>query len=74
MAWGNRHLAPEGTSVRLVDAATGLPADPVLVDRNTGRPLDGPGFVVAAGPAASERTRERMERVRAALTAKEEAS
>ena len=33
MAWGNRHLAPEGASVRLVDAATGLPADPVLVDR-----------------------------------------
>src|SRR6478672_11381678 len=72
MAWGNRHLAPEGASVRLVDAATGLPADPVLVDRNTGRPLDAPGFVMAAGPAASERTRERMRRVRDAL--KEEAS
>ena len=51
--------------MQLVDAATGLPADPVLVDRNTGRPLDGPGFVMAAGPAASERTRERLERVRA---------
>jgi DNA-binding HxlR family transcriptional regulator len=74
MAWGNRHLAPEGTSVQLVDAETGVPADPVLVDRNTGRPLDGPGFVTAAGPAASERTRERMRRVRAALAAKEEAS
>ena len=71
MAWGNRHLAPEGTSVQLVDAATGLPADPVLVDRVTGRPLDGPGFVMAAGPAASERTRERMRRVRAALAAEE---
>jgi DNA-binding HxlR family transcriptional regulator len=66
MAWGNRHLAPEGTSVQLVDAETGVPAEPVLVDRNTGRPLDGPGFVMAAGPAASERTRERMRRVRAA--------
>ena len=65
MAWGNRHLAPEGVSVQLVDAATGRPAEPVLVDRVTGRPLDGPGFVVAAGPAASERTRERMRRVRA---------
>src|SRR5207248_2372680 len=30
-AWGNRHFAPEGASVVLVDAATGRPADPVLV-------------------------------------------
>src|SRR5919202_6373375 len=74
MAWGNRHLAPEGASVQLVDATTGVPADPILVDRNTGRPLDAPDFVMAAGPAASERTRERMERVRAALAAKEETS
>src|SRR3954453_22306829 len=44
LAWGNRHLAPGGTSVQLVDAVTGVPAEPVLVDRATGRPLDGPGF------------------------------
>ena len=74
MAWGNRHLAPEGISVQLVDAETGVPADPVLVDRATGRPLDGPDFVMAAGPAAGERTRERMRRVRAATAPKEEAS
>src|SRR3954447_14123926 len=36
MAWGNRHFAPEGASVQIVDAATGVPADPVLVDRATG--------------------------------------
>src|SRR5919206_4181676 len=66
MAWGNRHLAPEGVSVQLVDATTGRPAEPVLVDRATGRPLDGPDFVMAAGPAASERTREGMRRGRAA--------
>ena len=74
MAWGNRHLAPEGVSVQLVDAATGRPAEPVLVDRATGRPLDGPDFIMAAGPAATERTRERMRRVRAATAPKEEAS
>src|SRR3954464_1859767 len=39
---GNRHLAPEGISVQLVDAATGLPAEPVFAAGNTGRPLDGP--------------------------------
>jgi DNA-binding HxlR family transcriptional regulator len=37
LAFGNRHFAPEGPSVILVDAATGQPADPVLVDRGTGK-------------------------------------
>src|SRR5215813_13274681 len=39
IAWGNKHFAPQGSSVMLVDSATGAPADPVLVDRATGRPL-----------------------------------
>jgi DNA-binding HxlR family transcriptional regulator len=60
-AWGNRHLAPEGASVILTDPATGLPVDPVVVDRRTGRPLS-EGVRVAAGPAASERLRRRFER------------
>src|SRR3981189_2956025 len=37
LAWGNKHFAPEGASVLLVDARTGLQADPILVDRVTGR-------------------------------------
>ena len=60
-AWGNRHLAPEGASVILTDPATGLPVDPVVVDRLTGRPLEA-GVRVAAGPAASDRIRRRFER------------
>src|SRR5580700_6781336 len=28
LAWGNRHFAPEGASVQLVEAATGAVADP----------------------------------------------
>jgi DNA-binding HxlR family transcriptional regulator len=58
-AWGNRHFAPEGASVVLVDKKTQRAADPVLVDRRSGRPLDQRDFVFAAGPAASERTRRR---------------
>ena len=54
-----RHFAPEGESIMVVDAATGARADPVLVDRNTGRLLQAPEFIVAAGPAASERMRRR---------------
>src|SRR5581483_3799525 len=57
LAWGNKHFSPEGTSVQVVDATTGQPADPVLVDRNTGRLLSEPQFQTAAGPAANERTR-----------------
>ncbi|MFC7475750.1 winged helix-turn-helix transcriptional regulator [Dankookia sp. GCM10030260] len=62
MAWGNRHFAPEGASVQVVDARTGAPADPVLVDRASGRPIIGPDFVVAPGPAAGEATRRRYAR------------
>ncbi|MGA8198230.1 MAG: helix-turn-helix domain-containing protein, partial [Acetobacteraceae bacterium] len=46
MAWGNRHFAPEGATVLIVDAATGTAADPVLVDRATGRPVDSPDYVL----------------------------
>jgi DNA-binding HxlR family transcriptional regulator len=62
LAWGNRHFAPEGPSVVIVDSETGAEADPVLVDRNTGRPLVEPAFRSAPGPAADPRTRGRHER------------
>lgn len=37
-AWGRRHYGPEGVS-RIVDAETGAPVEPVVVDQATGRPL-----------------------------------
>lgn len=59
LAWGNRHFAPEGPSVIIVDSETGAAADPLLIDRRSGRPLAPPAFRSAAGPAADERTRHR---------------
>src|SRR5580692_138745 len=59
LAWGNKHFAPEGKSVVVVDRATGIEADPVLVDRVSGRLLTEPDFGTAAGPAADEGTRRR---------------
>lgn len=46
MSWGNRHFTPDGIRVQMVEASTGVPADPVLVDRRTGRPLAEPDYVV----------------------------
>jgi hypothetical protein len=59
VAWGNKHFAPEGESIVVVDAETGAPADPVIVDRVSGRPMRSPDFKIIAGPAASERIRQR---------------
>ncbi len=59
LAWGNKHFAPEGASVVVVDSETGALADPVLIDRSSGRPLVEPDFRSAAGPAADEATRKR---------------
>jgi len=59
LAWGNRHFAPEGLSVELVDAETGERADPVLVDRRTGKEMTPASFHTVAGPAADAQVRAR---------------
>jgi hypothetical protein len=64
LAWGNRHFAPEGPSVQLIDSKTGTPVEPILVDRASGRPIQTPDYVLAPGPAAPERTRRRYAAVR----------
>jgi DNA-binding HxlR family transcriptional regulator len=58
-AWGNARLEPRQRSMVLVDAETGREAEPVLVDRATGRRVDGDDFVFTAGPAASKPFRDR---------------
>ncbi len=60
LAWGNRHFAPEGPSVMIVDAKTGAAADPILVDRTTMRPLVEPDYKLAPGPAATEAALRRL--------------
>jgi DNA-binding HxlR family transcriptional regulator len=60
LAWGNRHFAPEGETIMIVDTVTQQPIEPMLVDRTTGRPLMGPAYAVVPGPAASDSLRRRM--------------
>ncbi|HEY0340772.1 MAG TPA: helix-turn-helix domain-containing protein [Steroidobacteraceae bacterium] len=57
MAWGNKHFPPEGHTVVVVDAETGVAADPVLIDRLSGRVLRGPEFKVATVRPVGARAR-----------------
>lgn len=59
LTWGNKHFAPEGASVQIVNQETGQVAEPVMVDRVSGRPLSDPVFCSVPGPAADERTHRR---------------
>ena len=60
LTWGNTHFAPEGPSVLLAHAATGTVADPVLVDRSSGRRVTAREFGFVAGPAADRRLRVKL--------------
>ena len=59
LAWGNRHFAPEGPSVVLIDKETGATVEPVMIDGGTGRKMTEGGVRTAPGPAADERTLRR---------------
>jgi DNA-binding HxlR family transcriptional regulator len=51
MDWGNRHFTPDGIRVQVVNTETGAAAEPVLVDRKTGLPLDAPPYRVIKSAA-----------------------
>jgi len=51
MTWGNQHFPPDGPRTQIVDKITGEPADPVLVDRKTGRLIEGSDFQVKRSSA-----------------------
>jgi DNA-binding HxlR family transcriptional regulator len=61
LAFGDRHFAVEGGGgARVVEAATGTVAEPMLVDRRSGRELVEPHFTIVRGkrgPAAKATTR-----------------
>ncbi|ARX87023.1 MULTISPECIES: winged helix-turn-helix transcriptional regulator [Streptomyces] len=59
-AWGNRELPPADRGMILVDARTGEEAEPVVVDRHTGRRVDTEEYVFTPGPAASDAMRARF--------------
>ncbi len=69
LAWGNKHFAPEGPAVVVVDRETGETAEPVMVDGRSGRRMTDATFRSAPGPAADARTRHRHARKQASTPA-----
>ena len=62
MAFGNRHFAPEGAMVEVVNTKTGKPADIGVFDRATGLAVEAPDYAMVPGPAANTRIRKRYAR------------
>ena len=62
--WGEGFFPPEEPNVRLVVNETGKDADPVLVDRVTGHPLDEEHTEFVPGATATDQLREVLARRR----------
>ena len=62
MAFGNKHFAPEGAMVEVIDTRTGKAADIAAFDRTTGEPIAAPNYAMVPGPAANARIRKRYAR------------
>jgi DNA-binding HxlR family transcriptional regulator len=60
LAFGNKHFAPDGKNIVIVDSQTGVEADPIVVDRASGRPIKKPAFRYAPGTAAPAALRKRF--------------
>lgn len=51
--WGNRHFAPEGRQIQLVEKETQRLVHAIMVDKETGNPITPEKYVMVPGPAAS---------------------
>jgi DNA-binding HxlR family transcriptional regulator len=59
-AWGGRWLSPDGAPLECIDAKSGRPLDPVLVDAKSGRRLAAGKVGLRPGPGASPELRRAM--------------
>lgn len=60
LAWGNRHLAPEGVSLLLAGRASAEPVDPIMVDALSSLPITPANVALVPGPMASAQMRQRL--------------
>ena len=59
LTWGNKHFAPEGKAVVVIDEKTGATVDAQMMDPASGLNLADPRFHTAPGPAANESIKTR---------------
>ena len=62
--WGARWLSPGGAPFELIDAESGAPLEPLLVDSRTGRALVAGEVGLRPGPGASPELRRTMKSAR----------
>lgn len=65
VAWGNRHYAPEGESVQIVERETGRLVQPMMADVVDGHLVSLEQCSVQAGPAATTGMRQRLSAIAA---------
>ena len=61
ISWGNKHLAPEGESVQMVDRESGQSLQLMLASATDEQPLPLERCCVRPGPLASQAMRERLQ-------------
>ena len=64
-AWGSRHLPPDQVAMRLGKRSTGRESYPIVVDARTREAIVPENTVLLPGPAATDKTFERIQMIRA---------
>lgn len=65
LAWGNKHCTEAGKGIHIANIKTGAVADPVLVDRKSGKLLTDQEFHLVCEAKAAQAAKERVEMVNA---------
>lgn len=65
LAWGNKHCTEAGKGIHIVNIKTGAIADPVLVDRKSGKPLSDQEFHLVCEAKAAQAAKDRVEMINA---------
>ena len=65
LAWGNKHCTEAGKGIHIVNIKTGAVADPVLVDRKSGKLLSDQEFHLVCEAKAAQAAKDRVEMINA---------
>ncbi|WP_428306919.1 winged helix-turn-helix transcriptional regulator [Lacipirellula sp.] len=65
LAWGNKHCTEAGKGIHIVNIKTGAVADPVLVDRKSGKLLSDQEYHLVCEAKAAQAAKERVEMINA---------